>query len=451
MEASDGGKGMSEKTVCIGDVFELGGEGGVRLQVSLPRQPCFKLNHRFNIKKFAPETYKKSRTGWYYRVLKEGSVGAGDGMVLVERKHPEWCIERIQEYLHRDGKNDLEALRTLAGIEEFGDECKKIFRKNVARLERVEEKKVKVQWKSYELVEKKTETSRIKSFVFQSVNEKDVGEDIDPGSFVGIELPNGLKRSYSIVSGTTNRFQLGIALDDKSRGGSAYLHNTLNQGDHIQVGKITLGVPIAASASDHIFIAGGIGITAFLCTIDVYTQINFNYTLHYAVRSAEELPFKDQLAKMGKRLVIYDASKGQRMDITSLLSSRTWNSYVYVCGPDRMVSAVRETATQLEITEDEIHYEAFSTDTSGNAFEVELKKKGKVVKVGEEQTLLEVLREVGMEIESSCEVGNCGTCRVEVCGGQVEHRGGALSKEEKEEGGVLSCVSRGVGKIVIDF
>lgn len=451
MEEADGGEGMSEKTVCIGDVYELGGKGGVLLQVSLPRQPCFKLNHRFNIKNFAPQTYKKSRTGWYYRVLREGSVAVGNKMVLVERKHPEWCIERVQEYLHRGGKDDLQVQKVLLEIEEFGDECKGAFARNVERLERVEQAKVKVQWRAFELVETKDETKRIKSFVLQSVEQKDEGEELDPGTFVGLELPNGLKRSYSIVGGTTNRFQLGIALDDKTRGGSAYLHNTLREGDHINVGKITEGIPFIESASNHIFIAGGIGITAFLSQIDIFAQINYNYTLHYAVRSAEDLPFEDKLAKMGERLVVYDASKGQRLDISSLLSTRTWNSYIYVCGPDRMVSAVREAAAHLEITDDEIHYEAFSTNTSGNAFEVELKKKGKVVKVGEEQTLLEVLKEVGMDVESSCEVGNCGTCRVEVCGGQVEHRGSALSTEDKKEGGMLSCVSRGMGKIVIDF
>jgi MOSC domain-containing protein YiiM len=51
---------MNERNVCIGDVVRV---GEVLLQVSLPRQPCFKLNHRFGIKGFAAQTWKKSRTG----------------------------------------------------------------------------------------------------------------------------------------------------------------------------------------------------------------------------------------------------------------------------------------------------------------------------------------------------------------------------------------------------
>lgn len=97
---------MNERNVCIGDKIRI---GEVLLQVSLPRQPCFKLNHRFGLKGFASQTWKKSRTGWYYRVLEEGWMGVGDEIRLVERPWPRWTIERIQEYLHRD-KNNLEML-----------------------------------------------------------------------------------------------------------------------------------------------------------------------------------------------------------------------------------------------------------------------------------------------------------------------------------------------------
>jgi MOSC domain-containing protein YiiM len=99
---------------------------GLRLQVSLPRQPCFKLNHRFHIKNFAPQTYNLSRTGWYYRVLRTGPLKAGMTISLVERKHPKWTIERLQEYLHRDQDN-AEANDELSRIEEMGDEARDAF------------------------------------------------------------------------------------------------------------------------------------------------------------------------------------------------------------------------------------------------------------------------------------------------------------------------------------
>jgi ferredoxin len=81
---------------------------------------------------------------------------------------------------------------------------------------------------------------------------------------------------------------------------------------------------------------------------------------------------------------------------------------------------------------------------------VEVKKTGQVLAVDGEKTLLETIREAGFEVDSSCETGNCGTCRVEVCQGRVDHRGSGLDGENKANA-MLSCVSRGIGHIVIDF
>jgi len=445
--------GMNERNVCIGDIFRVGAErDGVYLQVSLPRQPCFKLNHRFGIKGFAAQTWKKSRTGWYYRVLREGWMQVGDSMVLVERKYPQWTIERIQEYLHRDTKN-LGKLEELQRIDEFGNECKRAFKSMIASLRQEMENSQKAKepekWEEFEVVEKEAQTNRIISLVLKKEGEGE-GEKLDPGCFVRLKLPNGLIRPYSIVGGNTHRFELGIALEDESRGGSHYLYHSLKTGDKLLVGKITPSVPIKEGASNHIFIAGGIGITAFLAHMDIYNQINYNMELHYAVRSAHDIPFKSQLRKFGDRVRIYDAEMGQRMDIPRILAGRKWNSSIYVCGPQRMIDDTVRASNACGMAQDEIHYEAFQIATSGDPFTVELKRSKQVLEVGGQTTLLETLRSAGLDIDSSCETGNCGTCRVEVCAGKVEHRGSALGQEDKRVA-MLSCVSRGVGRIVIDF
>ncbi|CZR53318.1 related to phthalate 4,5-dioxygenase oxygenase reductase subunit [Phialocephala subalpina] len=436
---------MNERNVCIGDKVRI---GEVLLQVCLPRQPCFKLNHRFGLKAFAAQTWKKSRTGWYYRVLEEGSMGVGDRIVLVERPHPRWTIERIQEYFHRDTSR-LDKLLELSKIEEFGDEMKGSLKQKIAKCEAeiaVKDKKEPERWEEFTLIDKKRHTPHITSFTFSKPGD---GEEFDPGFFVRLKLPSGLIRSYSIVSGDTHKFQLGIKREGTSRGGSRYLHDELKEGDKILVGKMTESVPITSQASNHIFIAGGIGITAFLMHADIYSQINFNYTLHYAVTS-EEIPFKPLLEKMGDKVVIYDKSKGQRMDIHGILKNRTWNSFVYACGPQRMIDTIVRSANEVGMSQEDIHFEAFQINTSGDPFTVQVKNSGQKLEVKGEKTLLQVLRDAGLDVDSSCETGNCGTCRVEVCEGKVEHRGSGLGEEDKGKA-MLSCVSRGVGHIVIDF
>ncbi|OLN85934.1 putative dioxygenase subunit beta YeaX [Colletotrichum chlorophyti] len=441
-------KHMNERNVCIGDVIAVGEE--VVLQVSLPRQPCYKLNHRFQLKNFAPNTFKSSRTGWYYRVLKEGIVKAGDEIRLVERKWPQWTIERVQEYLHRN-QDDMAMNEELAAIEELGKESRGAFQRRVAKAKAKEKKEKGDQWRDFKIIEKTTQTPRVVSFVLEAVNPRQKEEEELYGTHAKLKIPNGLARSYSIVSGNRNKFELGIALEDNGRGGSRYLHQSTKVGDIIQVGRITSDVKIASASSNHVFIVGGIGITAFLALAKGYHEVHYNFELHYGVRSAEDIPFRSRFEPFQSSVRVYDGSKGERMDVGEIMRTLKWNSHVYVCGPTRMIEAVKRAAEECGIEESDVHYEAFGAETSGDPFEVEVTNRdGKVLKVSEEETLLDVLkRDIG-DVESSCEVGNCGTCKVALKSGRVDHRGTALSPEDKA-GSMLSCVSRGIGRIAIEI
>jgi ferredoxin len=114
------------------------------------------------------------------------------------------------------------------------------------------------------------------------------------------------------------------------------------------------------------------------------------------------------------------------------------------------MDGVKVAARNLGFPSPNIRFEAFTAMTSGDPFVAELAESKKEIEVKEEQTLLDVLRDAGFDIPSSCEVGNCGTCRVGIRSGRVEHRGTGLLEGEKK-GAMLSCVSRGIGKIVVDM
>lgn len=442
---------MNERNVCIGDIVSVGSE--VLLQVSLPRQPCFKLNHRFEIKKFAPVTYETSRTGWYYRVLKEGDVTAGDEIRLVERQWPEWTVERIQEYLHRNTEDD-DMNEKIAQIEPLGKEARGQFQKRVAKAKARADTKGEF-WKDYRVISRTKETSRVVTIVLEpNVLDESAKEKV-AGLHARLKLPNGLIRNYSVVSGEGvrlgKRLELGVSLDKDSRGGSRYIHEQVNVGDILQVGRITSSIDPAASASKHIFVVGGIGITAYLAMMVAFHRINWDFELHYAVASSEDVPFKDRLAPFGEKVNVYDKTKGQRMDIETIVDQLPWNSHLYVCGPDRMTQAVQSACAKFGVSSNEVHYEAFGADVSGDPFEVEVANRGgKSLKVGANESLLEVLRREFDQVPSSCEVGNCGTCKVALTNGKVQHRGTALLDEEKDQA-MLSCVSRGVGKIIIEI
>lgn len=101
---------LSEDGVCIGDTYEI---GEAVVQVSQPRQPCWKPARRFKQKNLALLIQNSGRTGWYFRVLKEGQVKKGQTFRLIERPFPEWTIATCNSIMHEDKKN-IELARKLA-------------------------------------------------------------------------------------------------------------------------------------------------------------------------------------------------------------------------------------------------------------------------------------------------------------------------------------------------
>lgn len=102
--------GLTESSVCIGDVFSL---GEARVQISQPRQPCWKLARRWRVKDLAAQVEQTGRTGFYFRVLQHGHVQAGDALTLLERTFPQWPVSICNEIMHHR-KADAAAAKELA-------------------------------------------------------------------------------------------------------------------------------------------------------------------------------------------------------------------------------------------------------------------------------------------------------------------------------------------------
>ena len=107
--------GMTEREVCIGDRFRL---GTALVEISQGRQPCWKLGHRLGDPGAVSLVVSHGFSGWYYRVIEPGQVCSGDAIALVERRWPEWQVERVFALLIGGrGASDPAALKALAGLE----------------------------------------------------------------------------------------------------------------------------------------------------------------------------------------------------------------------------------------------------------------------------------------------------------------------------------------------
>ncbi|MEO1087931.1 MAG: MOSC domain-containing protein, partial [Acidobacteriota bacterium] len=120
--------GHDEDTVFLGDIYTV---GTATVQVSQPRQPCWKLNRRWQIKGLALEAQNSGRLGWYYRVLSTGHVQVGDIFTLVERPLPDWPLARLNALMHRDKQNRADAA-FLAECGLLAESWRATFRKRAA-------------------------------------------------------------------------------------------------------------------------------------------------------------------------------------------------------------------------------------------------------------------------------------------------------------------------------
>lgn len=108
-------EGLDEREVCIGDTFAA---GEAQLQISQPRQPCFKLAEKHNCPDMLKEMHRTDFSGAYLRVLREGRIDAGDEFDLIAR-HPSGVTVAYAcqvDYFQKDG---LEGLRRLLAVPEL--------------------------------------------------------------------------------------------------------------------------------------------------------------------------------------------------------------------------------------------------------------------------------------------------------------------------------------------
>ena len=103
-------RGMLESDACIGDVYRV---GSCLVQVSQPRQPCWKLARRWSMPDLAAKVQQTGKTGWYFRVIEEGMATAGDAIVLEQRHDGAWTVAAANDVMHYR-KHDRDAAAELA-------------------------------------------------------------------------------------------------------------------------------------------------------------------------------------------------------------------------------------------------------------------------------------------------------------------------------------------------
>lgn len=123
--------GCTEETVRIGDVFEF---GDAQVQVSQPRQPCFKLSARYNYKELPLYFQESGHTGFYFRVLKEGEVGPASRFRKIRTDDSSMTILEANRIMYQE-KQNVEGMRALLALPALADSWRQTLLKRLNKLE----------------------------------------------------------------------------------------------------------------------------------------------------------------------------------------------------------------------------------------------------------------------------------------------------------------------------
>jgi len=277
---------------------------------------------------------------------------------------------------------------------------------------------------------------------------------------VPVLLENGEEavRHYSICSTPARRdaYEIAVLREDAGKGGSRAVHALFELGLRLHCSMPRNNFSLHSSDNPAVLIAGGIGITPIKAMAQALHARGSELQIHYAGRSDDEMAFRDRLVReFGDAISIYRSSENERMDLQSIFQSAPRHSIFYACGPERLIKAVSEAATLMNIESGRVVSERFSVAIQADAkpVVVNLKRSGKQLDVAADQTILDAMLEAGVDTPFSCRVGDCKSCAVKVIEGEADHRDAALSEAERENDQLMCpCVSRAKGeRLVLDI
>lgn len=306
------------------------------------------------------------------------------------------------------------------------------------------------------------EADGIVSFDLVSLDGRDLPA-FDAGSHIDVHLPTGHVRQYSLCSAPheRTRYQIAVLREPQSRGGSAGMHEAVQEGAELRVSMPRNHFALAPGPATHLLLAGGIGLTPLLCMAQHLDRAGGDFELHYCARSRSRAAFVKRLANepWSERVQYHfdDENEQQRLNLDCLLKKAGSSTHLYVCGPQGFMNAVLDAARAERWPENRLHYEFFSApavDTSSDeTFEVSLARTGKTVTISADRTVTQALADAGIDVPVSCEQGICGTCLTRVLDGVPDHRDLFLSPEEQARNDrFLPCCSRSKsGRLVLDL
>ena len=285
----------------------------------------------------------------------------------------------------------------------------------------------------------------------------------EAGAHVDLDLPERMRRSYSLYGAPGERrcWRIAVKREAAGRGASAWLHDSARVGQTLQAFAPVNDFPLVEDAPASVLIAGGIGVTPILSMIERLSALRRPWRLHYTVRGARDLAFGERLQALaaaggGELCVHFSGDGGGRLDLHTIAATAPAGAHLYACGPNPMLDDFVAAAAAAGVDAARVHIERFgatAAPATDGGFVVELARDGRCFEVPAGKTVLDVLLDHGVDVPYSCMQGICGSCRVGVKAGEPEHRDECLSEAERAANTAMAvcCSGSRSAKLVLDL
>jgi ferredoxin-NADP reductase/MOSC domain-containing protein YiiM len=496
-------EGLPDAEVCVGDRYRI---GQALFEVTQPRVTCYRLGIRMDKPEMAALLVAHGRPGFYFRVLEEGEVEAGDEITQVASGPESMSVRDINALLYMPGHPRSQLERALR-IPALSAGWRRSFEALLAQENSggattgnaglTSASGPPPGWRGFRplrVARKVRESSDVTSLVLEPMDGQPVAAAL-PGQFVVLRLgpasdAPALMRSYSL-SGEPNTAHYRVSVKREAHGAaSVYVDDELRVGDIVNASAARGSFTLRPGDTPVVLLSAGIGVTpvlAMLHALAAEASTREIWWLHGA-RNGQEHPFVEETRGLLKALahshshvsysapdpqdrpgVDFDARGRLNMQAIEQLSLPRLGDF-YICGPSAFMNDLTAGLAAWGVAPGRIHTEIFGAGPSltpgiaasprrlphlpaepaGSGALVSFARSGLNVRWGSTfSSLLELAEACDVPVRWSCRTGVCHSCETALVAGTVGYRPAPV--DAPAEGNVLICCAQPEGDIVIDL
>jgi len=495
--------GLPDVDVCIGDRYRI---GTALFEVSQPRVTCYRLGIRMDEPQMAALVVAHHRPGFYFRVLEEGEVGAGDEIVEVAEGSERMNVAEIDAllYLPIHASEQLErALRIRALSQGWQDSFQAILQNQKNETPEQGNPGLTPQsgpppaWPGFRQLRVSRinqESASVVSLTLTPADNRPLVAAL-PGQFIILRIqpkPNSpvLLRNYSLSDlPSADRYRVSIKLEVNGAA-STYLHNQVRLGDLLDVAAPRGNFTLQPSTKPVVLVGAGVGATPVLAMLhSLAAEISLREVWWvFGARNGEDHPFAEESRNLvkalprGKSFIAYSRPgprdrQGVDFDASGRITVEALEKLgvpcdadFYVCGPAGFLQDLREGLMAWGVSDDRVHTEIFGpgkpitpgvVDPSqaaphppegsvGSGPRVSFVRSGLSVRWDPKfSSLLDFAEACDVPVSWACRTGVCHTCECPLISGTVDYQPEPL--EPPAQGNLLICCSQPKGDVVIDL